>query len=425
MISANADSDGRMRRKVLGMLLAATTINYIDRQTLSVLAPLLESEIGLNNLEYSYVVNSFLVVYSVMYLLAGGLVDRLGTRRGLGFAIVWWSAAEMLHGAAIGFKTLCLARALLAIGEAAIIPSGVKAVSEWFAPRERGVAVGTFEIGLSLGPILAPPLVSFIALHWGWRHAFFWTGVLGLLWAVPWFLLYRTPKEMHSFKPDATEPPDAARWISLLTSRRIWAIGIARFFGDPIWYFYLFWMPKYLSESKGLSLAAIGAFAWIPYVGSLFGGLAGGVLSGRLIARGWDPVRARKQVLLGSSIAASAGVLSIYIDKLGWALVVISIASFALQCWGVNLDTLSSDILPSEQVAGAVGMCGLLGAAGGILFTAATGFVVQNYSYTPIWVASALAYPVGLSILWRLLPHGRSTRRDDDTGKVHTIRSIA
>ena len=179
--------------EVVALLLAATTINYIDRQTLSVLAPLLQKELHFSSLQYSYAVNSFLAVYAVMYLLMGRVLDYLGTRRGLGVAVVLWSVAEMLHGSVVGIKTLCLYRAMLGIGEAAIIPGGVKAVAEWFNPKQRGVAIGTFEMGLSLGPLFAPPLVVWIALHYTWRDAFVWTGVLGLMWSIPWLLCYRTP----------------------------------------------------------------------------------------------------------------------------------------------------------------------------------------------------------------------------------------
>jgi ACS family hexuronate transporter-like MFS transporter len=387
-------------RDVLALLLVATTINYIDRQTLSVLAPLLQKELHLSSLEYSYVINSFLVVYAVMYLLMGGVVDRLGTRKGLGLAIIWWSLAEMLHGAAIGMRTLCLFRALLAVGEAAIIPSGVKAVAEWFKPEQRGVAVGTFEMGLSLGPLLAPPLVVWISLGYGWRQAFFWTGIMGLIWVVPWWLFYRVPADIvpSQLSPKKQVQPEAMKWAELFRSKKTWALAFARFFADPVWYFYLFWLPKYMADAKGLSLKLIGELAWIPYLASLIGGVTGGAASSWLVRRGVATVKARQCALLLSSMMVASSVVSIYLTSLFLLMVVISVAAFAMQVWGVNVDTLSTDLFPAKHVAQTTGFAGLGGAVGGILFTAGTGYAVQHYSYTPVWVASALMYPLGLTL---------------------------
>lgn len=402
--------DLTIRRGLAGFLLVATTINYVDRQTLSVLAPVLQKELSITTLEYAYIVNSFLAVYSVMYLLGGRIVDRVGTRRALGYGIVWWSLAEILHGWMTGFRGLCLARALLAVGEAAIIPSGVKAVAEWFTSKERGLAVGTFEIGLSLGPIIAPPLVVWISLQQGWRHAFFWTGLAGLIWAVPWLLFYRAPNVAPQGPRQNAEDRDESRrasWRELFRSREVWALGLGRFFGDPVWYFYLFWLPKYLSDAKGLSLTGIAAFAWTPYLASLLGGLAGGALSGWLIQRGWETVAARRRVLLWSSVIVSSGVLSMYMESIFLVMLAIGAAAFAMQSWGVTLDTLPGDLFPPERVGQVVGLCGFLGAIGGVAFTSLTGYIVQHYSYAPIWVASAMMYPAGLLCLRILMPARR------------------
>ena len=388
------------------LLLAATTINYIDRQTLSVLAPMLQKELRISTLEYSYVVNSFLVVYSVMYLLMGRILDRLGSRRGMAMAVIWWSVAEVLHGAAVGLKTLCLFRAMLAIGEAAIIPGGVKAVAECFNPKQRGVAVGTFETGLSLGPILAPPLVVWITLRYGWRQAFVWTGIMGLIWSISWLLLYRAPAESNRSQ-DASEKlplaPAALKWADLFTSKRAWAVGLGRFFADPIWYFYLFWLPKYMADAKGLSIKVIGELAWIPYAASLLGSVTGGAFSSWLVRRGTSPLKARLEALFVGTILVTFGVLSVYLNDIFWVMTVISLGAYAMQFWGGNLDTLPADLFPSQQVAQVVGFGGLMGAVGGVLFTGFTGFVVTHYSYTPIWVASGMTYPVGLMIMYLLL----------------------
>ena len=393
--------------------MAATTINYIDRQTLSVLAPLLQKELHISSLEYSYAVNSFLVVYSVMYLLMGRILDRLGSRRGMAMAVIWWSVAEVLHGAVVGLKTLCLFRAMLAIGEAAIIPGGVKAVAEWFNPAQRGVAVGAFETGLSLGPMLAPPLVVWIALRYGWREAFVWTGVMGLIWSISWLLLYRAPTESNRGQDGGENLPVAAmKWIDLFTSKKAWAVGLGRFFADPIWYFYLFWLPKYMADAKGLSIKVIGELAWIPYAASLLGSVTGGAFSSWLVRRGTTPVNARLEALLVGTILVTFGVLSVYLNNIFWVMTVISLGAYAMQFWGGNLDTLPTDLFPSQQVAQVVGFGGLMGAVGGVLFTAFTGFVVTHYSYTPIWIASGMTYPVGLIIMYLLLRQGSASSWD-------------
>jgi len=394
------------RSDVVLLLLAATTINYIDRQTLSVLAPVLQNELHLSTQEYSYVVNSFLVMYSVMYLLMGRGVDFVGTRFGLGIAVVWWSVAEILHGSVTGFKSLCLLRGLLAIGEAAIIPSGVKAVAEWFKAKDRGVAIGVFEMGLSIGPLLAPPLVVWITLHSGWRQAFVWTGILGLIWAIPWLVFYRAPNALPDAEDAASQPQRSLAplpWADLFASRKAWAVGIARFFSDPIWYFYLFWLPKYMADSKGLSLKLIGELAWIPYLASLLGGLTGGVASSWLVRRGSPAIKAREKAMLLACVMVAIGVLSVYLHSILWVMVVICMGAYALQFWGANLDTLPTDLLPPEQVGRVTGFAGFMGALGGILFTASTGYVVSHHSYTPVWIASGMTYPLGLLLLFLLL----------------------
>ena len=389
--------------EIVVLLLAATTINYIDRQTLSVLAPLLQKELHISSLQYSYAVNSFLIVYSPMYLLMGRVLDRLGSRRGMALAVIWWSVAEILHGAVVGIKTLCLFRAMLAIGEAAIIPGGVKAVAEWFSPKQRGVAIGTFETGLSLGPIIAPPMVVWIALHYSWREAFVWTGIMGLVWAIPWAILYRPPAPVTAGPDSLLAVPVALKWADLFTSKKAWAVALGRFFSDPIWYFYLFWLPKYMADAKGLSIKVIGELAWIPYVASLLGSLTGGAFSSWLVRRGTDPATARMWALFVGTILVTFGVFSIYLDNMFLVMGVISVGAYAMQFWGGNLDTLPTDIFPSHHVAEVVGFGGLMGALGGILFTASTGYVVTHYSYTPIWIASGLTYPVGLLLMYVLL----------------------
>src|SRR5947208_4248714 len=244
----------------------------------------------------------------------------------MAMAVIWWSMAEVLHGAAVGLKTLCLFRAMLAIGEAAIIPGGVKAVAEWFNPEQRGVAIGAFETGLSLGPILAPPLVVWIALRYSWREAFVWTGVMGLIWSTAWLLLYRAPAESnrgHDAGEDLTVAPAAMNWADLFTAKKARAVGLGRFLADPIWYFYLFWLPKYMADAKGLSLKLIGELAWIPYLASLLGGLTGGVASSWLVRRGSPAIEAREKAMLLACVMVAISVVSVYLHSILLFMVVI------------------------------------------------------------------------------------------------------
>jgi MFS transporter, ACS family, hexuronate transporter len=388
----------------LTLLLIGLTINYIDRQTLSVLAPTLQQEFSLTTAQYAAIINSFLGVYCIMYAVAGRVIDRLGTRRGLALAVIWWSCAEILHVAATGFASLCIARALLAVGEAAMIPSAVKAVAESFSIEKRSLALSIVEVGLSLGPIIAPPLVAWMALQYGWRYAFVCTGGAGLLWAVPWWLVYRDPQAVNAgTMMDSPAASQKLSWFRLFRSPEVLAVGCARCLGDPVWYFYLFWLPKYLTDSRGLDLASVGTLAWIPYVASLAGGLAGGGASGWLVPRGFTPAAARLRVMLVSACLVSSGVLAIYVDSIAWALLFISIASFAMLAWGINVDTLPTDLFVSAQVARVTGIAGFFGAGGSILFTALTGWAVERFSYRPIWIASAVMYPAAFVIASALL----------------------
>jgi ACS family hexuronate transporter-like MFS transporter len=393
-------------RIVVMLLLVVTIINYITRQTLPVLAPELQKELHFSSLQYSYVLNSFLVVYAVMYPLMGRFIDRVGTRKGLGFAVIFWSVIQMLHATATGVISLCVWRALLAVGEAAIIPAAVKAVAEWFDAKQRGMAVGIFEMGLSLGPLIAPLLVVWISLRYGWHQAFLLTGFLGLVWVVPWFWLYYDPERSAADGAQNSphrEPQRPIPWVEIFRSRDAWAIGVARFFADPVWYFFLFWMPKYLSDSRGLSLSGIALYAWIPYLASLAGGLASGAASSWLMRRGVDTIKARLWVMLVSAVLVSSSVLIVYMSRLLWVLIFMSIAAFAMLLWGATVDTLPTDLFPPKRTAQTVGFGGMMGALGGILFTAGTGYVVQHYSYTPVWVASAVMYPFGLVLSFLLL----------------------
>jgi ACS family hexuronate transporter-like MFS transporter len=394
------------------LLFLATIVNYLDRQTLSVLAPLLREHFGMSNSDYSRILFAFLVAYCIMQSGSGVLMDRLGTRAGFALALGWWSAAAMLHslaGSVLGFGIL---RFLLGMGEGGNWPGAVKAVSEWFPAKQRAFAIGFFNSGSCLGAVLAPPLVAWVALHWGWRMAFLVTGSGGFLLLVAWIVMYHPP-EKHPWVSRAelevirqgrdfsmevadSEGPPAGemslpgrRW-SLLSKPPVWTLIISRMLADPVWWFYVFWLPEYFRRERDFSLAMIGYLLWIPFLTADLGNFFGGGLSGYLIKQGWPVLRARKTVMLASATAMLAGIPAVFSASSTMALVLISLTTFAYASWASNILTLPVDLFPQHIVATVSGMSGTGAALGGMMFMLITGVVVDHFSYVPIFLAAGL-----------------------------------
>ena len=386
----------RTRWWVVTLLFLATVINYVDRQTLSVLAPVLRDEFHMTNTDYSRVVFAFLLAYMIMQSGSGRIMDRLGSRRGFTLTIAWWSAAAMLHATANSIFSFGVFRFLLGLGEAGNWPGGVKVVSEWFPPRERAFAVGFFNGGSTLGAVIAPPLVTWIALKWGWRQAFVLTGALGFVWMAAWFAFYRTPT-----KPPEWEIPVTTRirWRDLFRFRQVWALLGARMFCDPVWWFYVFWLPEYLKRERHFSLAEIGYFAWIPFLTADAGCMIGGALSGMLIRAGWPVLRARKTVMAVAAALLLAGIPAVLAHSATAALALISLVTFAYSVWASNILTLPADLFPQHVVASVSGISGTGAALGGMIFTLLTGFVVDRFSYVPVFVAAGVMPLVAASFI--------------------------
>ena len=307
----------RLRWFIVSLLFLATVINYVDRQTLSVLAPLLREQFHMSNTDYSRIVFAFLLAYMIMQSGSGRLMDRLGTRVGMALTVGWWSVAAMLHAAAGSVVSFGAFRFLLGMGEAGNWPGGVKAVSEWFPAKERAFATGFFNSGSTVGAIIAPPLVTWMALRWGWQSAFLMTGSLGFVWVVLWLLFYRSPQE-HRWLGErerayilagqpATDVESApkVRWVDLLGYRQVWGLVLARMMADPVWWFYVFWLPEYLKRDRNFSMIMIGYFAWIPFLTADIGCLTGGAISGWLIRRGCPVLKARKMVMCAGAALCS------------------------------------------------------------------------------------------------------------------------
>jgi len=390
-----------LRWWLAGLLLAATVINYLDRQTLSVLAPLLRDLFQMSNTEYSRIVFAFLLAYTFMQSGSGRILDWLGTRRGFSLTILWWSVAAMLHAAANSALHFGLCRFLLGLGEAGNWPGGVKAVSEWFPARERAFAIGLFNSGSCLGAVVAPPLVSWIALTWSWRAAFLLTGALGFLWLAAWLVLYRparehpwlTPQERaHVFSDARAEaaPARPVRWVELFRYRQAWGLVLARMLADPVWWFYVFWLPEYLRRERNFSLAMIGYFAWIPFLTADVGNFIGGGMSSWLVKRGWPVLRARKVVMFASAAVMIAGLPAVLTASPALALGLISLATLAYSSWAANVLTLPADLFSGNIVASVSGLSGTGAGLGGMTFMLVVGVVVDRFSYVPVFSAAAL-----------------------------------
>jgi len=393
-----------LRWWIVWTLFFSTVINYIDRQTLSVLAPVIIREFHMSHEDYSHIVSWFQIAYAGMWLIGGVLIDIIGTRLGLTAAMIWWSIASMLPAAARSVFQFSLFRFMLGVGEGCNWPGASKTVAEWFPAKERGVAVAIFDSGSSVGAVIAPPLVAFLAYHFGWRFAFLTAGSLGFLWLLLWLSLYR-PLASHprvgeeertiiragqDLQP-ASSRRGAARWLGLLEQRNVWGIVLGRSLTDPIWWFYVFWLPQYLSDARGFSLKQIGAFAWIPFLFADIGNFTGGLASGFFIKRGMPVVRSRKLVCILSSLPILAGIPAALTHSAAWALALISLATWGYASWSTMGLTFPSDLFPQDVVASVTGLSGLGAGLVSTLFTLAVGWLVDNFhSYFLAFLAAGL-----------------------------------
>jgi ACS family hexuronate transporter-like MFS transporter len=398
-------------------------INYVDRQTLSVLARTIQDDLGMTDIEYSNVVQAFLLAYSISYLLSGRITDWLGARTAMAWFIGWWSIANMLTGLSRSALSLGFFRFLLGMGEPGNYTAAPKAMSEWFTPRERGLAWGIYTSGSSIGAAIAPGLVAFVALRYGWRMAFVVTGLAGLVWMIPWLWLYRRPHEHpritdeeRALVPpaavvaigDTVAPSEWQRWRSLFAQRNTWLVLLVRLLTDPIWYFYLFWFPKYLQDARHLTLAEVGKVAWIVYLAADIGAIQGGWLAGRLIKRGLLPVEARKRVMIGAACLLPLSPLVAYAPSAGWAIFVAAVVVFAHMTFQATGGALIVDLYPSALVATAFGLILAGSGLGGILSTRGVGHLVTAYSYTPVFVLMGIMHPLAILLVWRVRDQTRA-----------------
>jgi len=403
------------RWTVCGLLFAATTINYMDRQVLGILAPTLEKEIGWSEIEYSHIVMAFQAAYAVGLVVFGRLVDVLGTRHGYAISIFAWSVAAVAHALARGVLGFGVARFALGLGEAGNFPAAVKAVTEWFPSRERALATGLFNSGANVGAILAPLLVPWLTLRFGWQMAFVVLGSTGFVWLVFWYWLYGSPSSSRRVSAEElahiqSDPPEAVTakvpWRSLLGYRQTWAFVAAISLTAPIWWFFLYWLPKFMHQEYGLDLASLGPPLVVIYSMTTVGSIGGGWLSGALLKRGWSVNAGRKTAMLVCALCVVPVVFAAKASNLWLATFLIGLAAAAHQGWAANLFTLVSDMFPKQVVASVVGLGAMFGSVAAMAFAQLTGYILQTTgSYWPLFAIAAGAYLMALAIVQMLTPH--------------------
>ena len=413
---------GYFRWSICALLFFATTINYIDRQVLGILAPDLQRSIGWSEIEYGNIVTAFQAAYAIGLLVTGRLLDRMGTRLGFALAITLWSIAAMFHAAARSALGFGIARFALGLGEAANFPASIKTVAEWFPKKERAFATGIFNAGTNIGAVVAPAVVPFIALTWSWQWAFIMTGAIGFLWLGIWWVLYRPPEshprlskaEFDYIRSDPAEAVTPVPWLKLIGYRQTWAFALGKFMTDPIWWFYLYWLGKFLNEKHGLSLSKLGPPLIAIYLIADVGSVGGGWLSSFLIKSGWSINAARKSTMLACALCVMPIAFATQVASLWAAVGLIGLAAAAHQGWSANIFTLASDMFPRRAVGSVVGIGGFGGAVGGMLIATAVGHLLQwTGSYVPVFLLAGAAYLLALLVIQVLAPRLTPPRLDE------------
>jgi ACS family hexuronate transporter-like MFS transporter len=404
-----------LRWWIIGLICLATTINYIDRQSLSVVAPIISQEFNLSNQDYSWLPFWFLFAYSLMQIFSGRLIDIIGTKRGFSLSIIWWSIANMLHAFGQGLWSFSIYRFLLGVGEAGNYPAGLKAIAEWFPKKERATAVGIINAGTGLGAILAPPVVAFLVLYYGWQMAFIVTGAIGFLWLIAWQLVYAKPEEhpritdeelalIKADREDLGREEKPKKWAHFLKYKEVWGLMLGRFVCDGAFYFFVFWLPKYLTDVRKFEIKDIGMFGWIPFLAADIGALFGGFLCGYLIKSGKTVDFSRKAVMWLGALIVPVILLASSAESPYTALFLIAVGMFAIQIKSSSLFTVPADLFKSKDVAFVWGLSGAAGSFGGMLFQPLVGWLVQNHSYASVFWVAAFMHIVSAIVVMALIP---------------------
>lgn len=414
-----APKNRNIRWFMLSLVFLATTINYLDRQVMGLLKPILEKEFVWDEKDYSYIVMAFTATYAIGYLAMGRFIDRVGTKIGYAVSLIVWSLASIGHGFVKSTVGFLVARSTLGISEAGNFPAAIKSVAEWFPKKERALATGIFNSGATVGAILAPLLVPFILGHYGWRQTFVWIGALGLLWIILWWRFYNIPEktknlseeELQYIKSDQdgkTEEQSKVPLSELLKHKVTWAFAIGKILTDPIWYFFMFWLPAYFADVFKMDLTKPSIPLIIIYSGTTIGSIGGGYLSSVLIKKGWAIGRARSFTMLLFALMVVPVMFSKYVDNMWMITIIIALATAAHQGWGANLMTTVGDKLPNNYVSSVIGFGGMLGSAAGILFPLFIGIVLDTFKkagninggYNIIFFIAGVSYIAAWGIIW-------------------------
>jgi ACS family hexuronate transporter-like MFS transporter len=411
---AGGGAGGRTRWTVCGLLFAATTINYLDRNILGILAPTLKKSIGWTDVQYGYITTAFQAAYALGLGFVGWFIDRIGVKIGYAISVVLWSLAAMAHALAASVLGFGAARFFLGLSEAGNFPSAIKATAEWFPKSERALATGIFNSGANIGAVIVPAVVPWLTLRFGWQVAFVATGAVGFLWVVVWTAVYERPeahrrlaaRELAYIQSDPEETTqEKVRWLRLLRYRQTWAFVIGKFLTDPIWWFYLYWLGLYLNKNYGLSLARLGPPLIVIYTMTTVGSVGAGWLSSAMIRRGLAVNKARKSAMLLCALLVVPVVLAANLKSLWVAVVLIGLAAAAHQGWSANIFTTASDMFPKKAVGSVTGLGGLAGSVGGMILMASAGHIVQRTgSYAALFIICGSVYLLALAIFQVLAP---------------------
>ena len=402
---------------IAGMLFLSALIKYTARLTLSVVVGDVLHDFSMTERDYAQIVSLFLAAYAVMYAGSGYVVDRLGTRRGFALFVSAWSAAQALTGFAQGKWSLATCQFGLGLAEPGNFPAGVKTIHEWFPPHQRATAVGLFNAGSSVGAALGAPVAAFLTVRYGWRSAFVFIGGLGFIWLVLWLIINPSPgslrwlaaRRANGLEESLVETAEEAvrnrrNTFRLLRSRPCYTLILARFLTDPVIYFILFWLPRYLEKGRGFDIVMVGKYAWVPFFFGGCGFIFGGWLSGRFMRAGWSLARARKTAMLVGVCFLPSAMLAPRLPNAGLAIAAICFAVFGHSVWGANVLTLPADLFIPQEVGTGSGFSGMGGAISGIVATLCTGYIVTRFSYRPIFLLAGLMHPLAMALVYWLLP---------------------
>jgi ACS family hexuronate transporter-like MFS transporter len=419
----------RLRWLILGLLFMSTVINYVDRQSMSVLLPTLRSALHLTSAHYGLITTAFLVAYTAGQIPAGIWLDRIGLRTGFSIFVAIWSLAAVLQGVAWGAISFGLVCSLMGLSEAGNWPAGAKTVASWFPQKRRALGMAFFDGGSAIGAIVAPPLVAFLALSFGWRAAFFVTGMLGLFWVAAWLSVYQSPESHRWLSSEDREAVARDCGTALVEKnsigfalrqiigvRQLWGLMLTRMLATPVWWFYVFWLPDYLSKGRGFSLKQIGLYAWIPFLTVDVGKFVGGALSDALLGRGRSATFSRKSVMICAALFMMSGLFVVGAHDVRLALVWVCLATFGFGMWSANILALHADIFPAVNMGSAVGATGTAASLGGAVFTFAVGQVVDKAGYSSaFWTTGLLAF---LACIALVLGVGEVKRANQNAGAV-------